>query len=483
MEYKSYEIMKDMKIMIVAFFVCLGMTSCEAWFDVSPKSDVKSDDLFKDENGFWDVLTGVYSVMVTPSAYGRELTYGYLDVMAQYYDKITSQTHNYYKAKSYDYKDSKEETRLQAIWKGHYKAIVNLNVLLEYVDKNKAVFSSEQHYRVVKGEALGLRAFLHLDLLRLFGASPADGLEQQTIPYADAYTNVAQPALSMSTFVNRVVRDLDSARVMLVNSDWFGPAYQNLYETRDSSMSDRGSRMNCFTVSALKARAYSYIGDKDNAMRAIREVINENTREPMEPLRLANSASESDRLFKDEILFRLNVEELEEGTSAYFGENAIKNGVSTSATALCFTGTKVTNLYQAVTAGDDDFRLKLWFQPTDVSSSWMPAKYKNVKFIPIVRLSELYLIAAECASGNDGLAYLNKIRAHRGLAALEGEVDLADEIAKEYRKEFVAEGQMFFYYKRMNLGRIGVFSTVNLADKNAVYRIPVPKDELDYGNM
>ena len=42
---------------------------------------------------------------------------------------------------------------------------------------------------------------------------------------------------------------------------------------------------------------------------------------------------------------------------------------------------------------------------------------------------------------------------------------------------------MFFYYKRMNLGRIGVFSNVNLTDKNKVYQLPVPTDELDYGNM
>lgn len=43
--------MKNMKIIIIALLTCLTMSSCEKWFDVSPKSDVKSDDLFKDENG------------------------------------------------------------------------------------------------------------------------------------------------------------------------------------------------------------------------------------------------------------------------------------------------------------------------------------------------------------------------------------------------------------------------------------------------
>ena len=47
--------------------VCLGMlffsAACENWFDVSPKSDVKAEDLFQQESGFRDVLTGVYSLM------------------------------------------------------------------------------------------------------------------------------------------------------------------------------------------------------------------------------------------------------------------------------------------------------------------------------------------------------------------------------------------------------------------------------------
>lgn len=50
--------------------VCLGMlffsAACENWFDVSPKSDVKAENLFQQESGFRDVLTGVYSLMSAP---------------------------------------------------------------------------------------------------------------------------------------------------------------------------------------------------------------------------------------------------------------------------------------------------------------------------------------------------------------------------------------------------------------------------------
>jgi len=63
--------------------VCLGMlffsAACENWFDVSPKSDVKAEDLFQQESGFRDVLTGVYSLMSAPESYGRQLSFGYVD--------------------------------------------------------------------------------------------------------------------------------------------------------------------------------------------------------------------------------------------------------------------------------------------------------------------------------------------------------------------------------------------------------------------
>ena len=59
--------------------VCLGMlffsAACENWFDVSPKSDVKAEDLFQQESGFRDVLTGVYSLMSAPESYGRQLSF------------------------------------------------------------------------------------------------------------------------------------------------------------------------------------------------------------------------------------------------------------------------------------------------------------------------------------------------------------------------------------------------------------------------
>ena len=62
----------------------------------------------------------------------------------------------------------------------------------------------------------------------------------------------------------------------------------------------------------------------------------------------------------------------------------------------------------------------------------------------------MYLIAAE-ASGDKG--YLQTLRDHRVYVnyPLEENCDLAAEIEAEYRKEFMAEGQLFYYYKKYDM--------------------------------
>ena len=62
-----------------------------------------------------------------------------------------------------------------------YNMLANVNNLLDNIDKRQSVFTGD-NYNIIKGEALGLRAYIHFDLLRLF-ASAAD-LNKEAIPYA-----------------------------------------------------------------------------------------------------------------------------------------------------------------------------------------------------------------------------------------------------------------------------------------------------------
>ncbi|MCK7558215.1 RagB/SusD family nutrient uptake outer membrane protein [Chitinophaga sedimenti] len=102
------------------------------------------------------------------------------------------------------------------------------------------------------------------------------------------------------------------------------------------------------------------------------------------------------------------------------------------------------------------------------------------RLLPIMRLPEMYYIAAEAAATPDeGLVFLNQVRVARGLPALTSSATLNAEIAKEYRKEFYGEGQYWFYLKRTNAATVpdGVAGTMT-QDK---YTFPLPLTQIEFG--
>jgi len=113
----------------------------------------------------------------------------------------------------------------------------------------------------------------------------------------------------------------------------------------------------------------------------------------------------------------------------------------------------------------------------------VPKKFNATasNIFPMIRLTELYYIAAECAPDvESGLGYINLVRTARNLANLSVQ-DLPDleslstVIMNEYQKEFLGEGQTFFYYKRKNTPfEILPFYPKEPAIKGEVYLPVVP---------
>ena len=75
-------------------------------------------------------------------------------------------------------------------------------------------------------------------------------------------------------------------------------------------------------------------------------------------------------------------------------------------------------------------------------------------------------------------ATLNKLRKARNLPGIdELPADFDLELIREYRREFLGEGQLFFLYKRLNRANI-LYSTVDaVAEK--VYTFPLPITETE----
>ena len=422
----------------IAFFLALAaalsVSSCKKWVDVEAPLQVNENKLFSDEQGLKDVLNGVYLNMGTRALYGRDLSIGMLSVLGRSYDTTISPVigNYFYQAARYNFQDNEVKASFKAIWDSLYFSIGNLNNLLANVESRKSVLSSAA-YHFVKGEALGLRAFLHFDLLRMFAPSPsASGLSAPAIPYVTKLSPHASAVLSAGAFMDSCISDLLEAETLL------------------SSAEVITSRFNLWAAKGLLARIYLYKGDHVNAKGRALSVINSN--------RFPLATSNTDLMYTREQLFSL------------FNNNALaitynKSVLSTSP-PLGFTTQNQTALFVAGSGAATDWRRAFLDPSTGIAlgntisaRKFYIVNQASVNVLPMIRATEMYYIAAEADSAlQDSLTatnLLDSVRVHRNLVkysqvALKRD-SITVEIGKEYQKEFMGEGQVFYYYKRRNL--------------------------------
>lgn len=462
----------------------LLLGSCEKWLNVSPKTEMKAEDMLSTESGFDDLLTGVYSLMSTNASYGGYLSYTFVDVLAQYYNSprqaVGTTEHTFKYTAEYNYTKTEEESKIQSIWSTAYKGIANLNMGLKYIDDKKDVFTNEANYNVYKGEFMALRAMLHFDMLRLFADAPSmdngGAINSLAIPYFYTYTNVAQPQLTVRQVLDNVVADLLEAKKLMAPYDPYGPISDEVVVKSNTALGTRSYRLNYYAVTALLARVYLYAGEKPNALKQAKEIVQEPTSEaPKIVFEMATKAATAESpIFLKEVIFAINIPNLEKRIEPSFFE---KNNLST---ILTVSG-DAKNAFFDSKGTSDDFRAA-WFSPNSSGLAFIMSKFKKSVQVPIITISEVYLIAAECSNAVDGANYLNKLRYHRGLNALMSDDDLTTAIYQECRREMIGCGQLFFFYKRNLYSKLGLQDDVTLpGNLKSAYVLPIPKLEIEFG--
>jgi len=468
--------MKSLSIITITLLVTT-LTACNKWLDVQPKTTMKADVLFTTQAGFRDAITGIYSNMTTASSYGTELTFGFTDVLAQTYDNVpTALNHKYLNAVSFDYTEASEQSRIAGIWKEAYQSITNANILLSYIDAKKQVFTGK-NYSLIKGEALGLRAYLHFDVLRLFAPSPLMGSDRKAIPYVDTYTNVPFPQLTVAQTMDKIVGDLAAAQALLKDADTYGPNRASFDPAVVNEIAGtRRYRMNYYAVTALLARVELYRNNKTAALAYAKEVIGSGL---FPAYSASGQAAASDNVFPLEHVFSLTIPDLKtKYADVYFLQ--VADGQNTN--NLSISNNTLGSIYPS--GLNTDYRIN-WFEANSATTKRV-SKYTYNTVIPLLKISEMYLIAAETEpSVADAMASLNVLRAHRGLSPLDAasytRETLDAEIGAEYRREFIAEGQLFYYYKRLNADKLPTLTAFK--NKEAVYILPIPVAEKEFGNI
>ncbi|MFH6995098.1 RagB/SusD family nutrient uptake outer membrane protein [Flavobacterium sp. FlaQc-48] len=469
------------------FILSLIISSCSDFLDVVPQDKILEEQTYSSEAGVQNAHNGLYLQLASNNLYGQQLTMDAVEIFGQQYNM--SGSHKQSKMATYAYTESTPKATISAIWEKAFTTILSANKFLESIDEHEGVVSKEKA-DLLKGEAVAIRAMLHFDMLRMFGPIYKVSPNDPGIPYYDKFVTANNPILPANEVIKRILADLDLSLILLTNDPILTVGRNGTttaFEANPYYATKRGQRMNYIAVKALKARVLLYSGDKTGASVVANEIINFTKSTaffPWTPFLEATNASNPDRTFSSENFFALSDYTLYTKQKALF---------DASLSEFDIYSPMLSRLNAVFESNDNDYRSlpswkipvvggktqKTFYKYEDVTDKTMLFRLQ----IPMFKMSEMYLIAAETAPvPADGIAFLNTLRFNRGLGNLAATAVLATEITKEYRKEFIGEGQLFFYYKRINSTAIpnGSAASGNVTMGTLQYVVPMPDSEINF---
>jgi len=469
---------KIINILILAVSLVFT-TSCDDFLDITPDGQVKRDELLNTKDGIEEAIYGVYAQLRSNSLYGQELSYSYLEIMAQTLDcygndAITALS-------NYDYEYSTVEYVFESVWTEMYKNISNVNSILNSPLIENA---TEYPYTVYRGEALGLRAFMHFDLMRIYAEQITVNPEADGIPYATEFSLNTPDFEKLAKNYEHIIADLKEAEELLAGEDQ--------YANSAVFMQDRQIHFNLYAVQATLARVYLTMGDKENAYIYAKKVIDNSGRTLNNKIDLVGDVAGV--LSKKETIFGVyfagfynNVSTKLQQTSSYYSldpRDDIMDIYNEEADGLDY---RVNAYFTSVELGGSE-RIRL-SKLTDIYELQGIASSRPTDLIlgiNMIRIPEMYYICAECLLDSDydkALEYFDAVLVSRGLEPManrtEGSTLTQELINLDRYKEFVGEGQTFFNMKRQNLPIKSVDGIKTYQPSTAIYVVPIPDSEYE----
>ena len=462
----------------ISGFIIVLLTSSCSFLDIDTPGIVNNGKMFGNEQGFIDAMDGVYASMAADGLYGKELSFGFIDEIAQlYFNDYGEGETTLTKSIDLKYRDEDVRERIDGIWGDAYNVISSANSIIDNVSGHS--YPGLPH---IEGEARAVRAMVHFDILRLF-APGMEKAESEAIPYVDHFSITPFRRLAVKDVFDRITDDLERSYKLLSESpEISGRTPSNVY-------------MNKYAVAALLARVHNWAGNHGEAAK------------------YAEAALEGDYQFtRDE-----QVKSLFKGYLAnrecIFGLHApnmyldvrsnlyptrltesmlmVRDNYQTLFEVPTFTSTNNDYRYQAC------FSKRTWTKTVTLCVKLYDKNYDEDQIVPtgripgpnLIRIPEMYYILAESAYSSadteHALEYLNTVVTARGLRPLslediDTEAKFRRKLVGEYIKEYWGEGQIFFTYKRFNMDMDGVNSKHFTASAD-VYVLPLPESEYENG--
>lgn len=225
------------------------------------------------------------------------------------------------------------------------------------------------------------------------------------------------------------------------------------------------------------------------AKNAAVAVINHSFAHLIDP---AKYTIDKDHLLYPEMLFGLNIDEFGRLINNYLSAR----NPFTGANAVFLTNSMAQEIYETNKPGVGiaDIRFNTFLKSEQ--EGYAIIKFKQYRqddkmlhpdVMPLIKLPEMYYIAAEYYADQHNVSkavhYLNSVRKARGIKQMISKSATVQKVKKEilqaYRKEYVMEGQLFFFYKRKGVKHIPGYGVSQPVGEN-IYMLPMPLIEKTY---
>lgn len=441
-----------------------SLSSCvNDWLDVAPSDGTDADAALTSSSDLAAARTGMYKALKGNSSlvdyYGQQF-FVYGDVHAgddyQYNNLGGSNRASFYYDMNYQTASEfvSSTSSSNVAWKSPYIVIGRANRIIAAAEGGALSDAAEAKATIDQyaAEAKVLRALAHFDLVRIYGKPYTEdqGASLGVPLVTGVLESNAKPARStVAEVYTQVVKDLTEA----ISSNALAT------ETEPGYVSVWGAK-------AILSRVYLNMGDYANALSVAEDIIKNSgasgaalwTRDQYLKAWDASTPNES------EFLFRLNV--------AGSTDNNDLNGIGNLQQRDGYKEMVATKKFVDMLSADpNDVRNEL-FLPAKAEKEvavygtnkvflnklrGQGGNLRNVTIVPIIRLSEVYLTAAECAFRNNdktkAVEYLNDLVKNR--TTTEASLATVDNITLERilierRKELIGEGQRYFDALRNN---------------------------------
>lgn len=438
-----------------------SLSSCvNDWLDVAPSDGTDAGAALTNSSDLAAARTGMYKALKGNSSlvdyYGQQF-FVYGDVHAgddyQYNNLGGSNRASFYYDMNYQTASefTSSTSSSNVAWKSPYIVIGRANRIIAAAEGGALSDAAEAKATIDQyaAEAKVLRALAHFDLVRIYGKPYTEdqGASLGVPLVTGVLESNAKPARStVAEVYTQVVKDLTEA----ISSNALAT------ETEPGYVSVWGAK-------AILSRVYLNMGDYANALSVAEDIIKYSgaalwTRDQYSKAWDASTPNES------EFLFRLNVA----GSTDSNDLNGIGNLQQRDGYKEMVATKKFVDM---LTSDPEDVRNGMFLPATAAKEvatygtnkvflnklRGQGGNLRNVTIVPIIRLSEVYLTAAECAfRKNDktkAVEYLNDLVKNR--TTTEASLATVDNITLERilierRKELIGEGQRYFDALRNN---------------------------------